>query len=100
MSDHVVPVKVYIAVFLALMVGTFLTVYAADQDLGVFNNLVALAIAITKATLVVLFFMHVKYSPRLTWLVLGGAFVWLGIMLSFTLSDYVFQHWLGGALPL
>ena len=99
MSDHVVPVKIYLAVFMALMLGTFLTVYAADQDLGAFNNVVALAIAVTKATLVVLFFMHVKYSPRLTWIVVGGAVVWLAIMLTFTLSDYLFRHWLGGALP-
>jgi cytochrome c oxidase subunit 4 len=86
--DHIVPVSTYITVFLILMVMTFATVWAAGQDFGVFNTPVALAIAIFKATLVVLFFMHVKYSPRLTQLVVASAFVWLGIMFAITLHDY------------
>lgn len=92
---HVVPVKVYLAVFAALLVGTFLTVEAAHQDFGPWNTVVALAIAITKATLVVLFFMHVKYSTRLTWLVVGSAFVWLAIMIMITVSDYWYRGLLG-----
>jgi cytochrome c oxidase subunit IV len=86
--DHIVPVSTYITVFLILMVMTFATVWAAGQDFGAFNTVVAMAIAIFKATLVILFFMHVKYSPRLTQLVVAGAFLWLGIMLAITLNDY------------
>jgi cytochrome c oxidase subunit 4 len=88
MSHHVVSPKVYVAVFLALMAGTYLTVEAARHDFGPWSNLIALAIAITKATLVVLFFMHVKYSPRLTRLVVAGAFLWLGLLIVGTLGDY------------
>ena len=94
-QPHIVPVKIYLAVFAALMVGTFLTVQAAHQDFGAWNTVIAMAIAITKATLVVLFFMHVKYSTRLTWLVVGGAFVWLAIMILITVSDYWYRGLLG-----
>jgi cytochrome c oxidase subunit 4 len=87
-QPHVVPLGVYFAVFAALLVGTWLTVVAAHQDFGAFNTTVALAIAITKASLVIVFFMHVKYSPRLITLVLVGSFVWLAILLFITLSDY------------
>jgi cytochrome c oxidase subunit 4 len=94
-SHHVVPPWIYLLVFLALLVGTFLTVEAARHDFGAWNTPVAMAIAVTKATLVVLFFMHVKYSSRLTWLIVGGAFVWLAIMLIITVSDYWSRGWLG-----
>lgn len=87
-EPHVVPLGVYFAVFAALMLGTWLTVLAAHQDFGRYNTAVALAIAITKASLVVVFFMHVKYSPRLIALVLVGSFVWLAILLFITLADY------------
>jgi cytochrome c oxidase subunit 4 len=93
-APHVVPLGVYFAVFAALLIGTWLTVVAAHQDFGSFNTTVALAIAVTKASLVVVFFMHVKYSPRLITLVVVGSFVWLGIMLFITLSDY----WTRGGL--
>ncbi len=83
-----VSLGVYFAVFAALLVGTWLTVVAAHQDFGAFNTPVALAIAATKASLVIVFFMHVKYSPRLITLVVVGSFVWLGILLVITLSDY------------
>ena len=81
MSDHIVPTRVYYVIFAALMVGTSLTVQAAFVDLGPLNTVVALAIAVIKATLVVLFFMHVKYSTRLTWAVVAGSVFWLGILL-------------------
>lgn len=87
-APHVVPLGVYFGVFAALMIGTVLTVVAAHMDFGPLNTPVALAIAITKASLVVVFFMHVKYSPRLITLVVVGSFVWLGILLFITLSDY------------
>jgi len=95
MSDHVVPVPVYVGVFLALMVLTGATVYAATVDLGMWNTPVALAIAITKALLVILFFMHVKYGSRLVWLAAGGAFFWLVLMLVGTIGDYVSRGWVG-----
>lgn len=88
MSVHVEPVRVYITIFLALMGFTALTVWAAFQDFGVMSNPIALAIAITKATLVVLFFMHVRHSTGMTKLVVAGGFLWLLILFGITLSDY------------
>jgi cytochrome c oxidase subunit IV len=93
MSSHVVPLRVYYAIFAALMVGTALTVWVAFIDLGALNTPLALAIAITKATLVVLFFMHVKYSPKLTWLVVIGSVFWLSILLLMTFGDYMTRGW-------
>ena len=94
-SDHVVSIRLYVAIFLALMMLTALTVAAAFVDLGALNTFVALGIAVTKATLVILFFMHVKYSSRLTWLVVASGFVFLAIMLAFTMADIVSRGWLG-----
>jgi len=88
-SDHIVPPKVYVGIFLSLMVLTAATVAAAYVNLGAFNIVVALAIATLKATLVVLFFMHARYSPGRTQLVIICAVFWLAIMLALTLSDYV-----------
>ena len=85
---HVSPVRTYIAIFLALMVFTALTAWVAFQDLGVLNNVVALTIAVVKMTLVILFFMHVKYSSPLTKLVVVSGFLWLLILLAFTFADY------------
>ncbi|HET8646202.1 MAG TPA: cytochrome C oxidase subunit IV family protein [Vicinamibacteria bacterium] len=85
---HVVSTSIYLAIFAALMVLTAITVWAARQDFGPFNTVVALGIAVVKATLVVLFFMHVKYSSGLTKLVVASAFVWLAIMIVGTLHDY------------
>jgi cytochrome c oxidase subunit 4 len=93
MSEHIVPKSTYYLIFAALMIGTAITVGVAFIDLGALNTVVALAIACTKATLVVLFFMHVKYSTRLTWAVVAGSVFWLGIMLALTLSDYLTRGW-------
>jgi cytochrome c oxidase subunit 4 len=93
MPDHIVPTRVYYLVFAALMVGTYLTVQAAYLDLGPFNAMIALGIAVIKATLVVLFFMHVKYSTRLTWAVVAGSLFWLGILFALTFSDYLTRAW-------
>jgi cytochrome c oxidase subunit 4 len=80
-------------IFGALMVGTLLTVVAAKNDLDFIfpgaNTVVALTIAVIKATLVVLYFMHVRYSTRLIWVIVVAGFFWLGIMFVFTLSDYL-----------
>jgi cytochrome c oxidase subunit 4 len=97
MSEHVVPTRVYVAVFAALMALTLITVWASGQDFGPFNTVVALMIAITKATLVVLFFMHVKYGTRLVKLIVAGSLVWLAILIVVTLSDYASRGWLARA---
>jgi cytochrome c oxidase subunit IV len=93
MSEHIVSKTVYFVIFGALMVGTGLTVLAAFQDLDrVFpgaNAVVALTIAVIKATLVVLYFMHVRYSSRLVWVIVVSGFFWLGIMFVLTMSDYM-----------
>jgi cytochrome c oxidase subunit 4 len=91
---HIVPKSTYYLIFLALMVGTGLTWWVATIDLGAMNNVIMLTIAVTKATLVVLFFMHVKYSNRLTWTVIIASLFWLAIMLSLTMNDYFTRDWL------
>ena len=97
MSEHIVSPKIYIGVFLALMVCTGLTVFAATVDLNEYfaglNVIVALAIACLKASLVVLFFMHLHYSPNRTKLVIVAAVFWLAIMLFMTMSDYISRPW-------
>jgi cytochrome c oxidase subunit 4 len=92
MSEHIVPKSTYYTIFALLMLGTTITVAVAFLDLGAFNTVVALAIACTKAALVVLFFMHVKYSTRLTWAVVAGAIFFLFIMLVLTFNDYLTRH--------
>ncbi len=93
MSEHIVSKKIYYVIFAALMAGTILTVLAAFKDLDHFftgaNTVVALTIAVIKATLVVLYFMHVRYSTRLTWVIVIGGFFWLAIMFGLTMADYV-----------
>lgn len=96
-EHHIVSPKIYIAIFVALMVCTILTVYAATVDLNQYfsglNIIVALVIATLKASLVVLFFMHGKYSPKRTQLVIVCSVFWLAIMLFMTMSDYVTRLW-------
>jgi cytochrome c oxidase subunit 4 len=94
MSLHVVPRKVYFAVFTALIVLTATTTAVAFSDLGPWNTVVALGIAFIKATLVALFFMHVKYSPRLTQITVAGGLFWLVILIALTLSDFMSRGWL------
>ena len=89
MSTHVVPKKVYFLIFGLLMLFTFLTVKAAFYDLGSMNVIVAVTIAVIKATLVVLYFMHVRYSDHVTWVVVAAGFLWLVILLALTMSDYI-----------
>lgn len=88
----------YLAVFGALIVGTILTVVVAYFDLGALNNIVMLAVAIAKALLVILFFMHVRWSSRLTWIVAASGFFWLLIMFSITMADYMSRGWIAGTL--
>lgn len=90
---HIVSPMVYLAILLALLVFTATTVGVSYIDLGIFNPVVALAIACIKMTLVVLFFMHVKYSPKLTKLtVISGIFIFLALI-SMTLADYISRAW-------
>lgn len=96
MSGHVAPKSLYYTVFIALIIGTGLTVGAAELDLGALNNVVMLAIAGTKALLVVLFFMHVRWGTRLTWVVAGSGIFWLLILFGITMTDYLSRGWVEG----
>src|SRR5277367_5978150 len=94
MSGHtIVPVRVYVMVFVALLALTALTTGVAYIDLGRWNTVVALAIAVTKMLLVVLFFMHVKYATGLTRVIIIAGFFWLGIMVALSLSDELTRRW-------
>ena len=90
---HITPLTTYIFVFVALAAGTLLTWFASTVDLGWMNTPIALVIATTKAALVILFFMHVIYSTRLTWVVVIGSFVWLGVLFVLTFADYLTRGW-------
>ena len=92
-SHHVVPVGAYIAVFLALIVFTGITVWAAGQDFGAYNTAVAVGIAVAKATMVVLIFMHVKWGTKLTQLYVVAGVVFLLILIAITMSDYISRPW-------
>jgi cytochrome c oxidase subunit IV len=95
MSSHVVPLRVYFAIFVALIFGTIITVAAAYEDFGALNLPIALAIAVTKASLVVLYFMHVRYSDRVTWVVVASGFAWLALLIGGLFQDYLTRGWLG-----
>ena len=90
---HKSSLVAYFAVFFALMIFTTLTVAASRVDLGAWNTAVALAIAVVKMTLVILWFMHVIHSPRLTWIVVVASFLWLGVLFVLTFSDYLTRAW-------
>jgi cytochrome c oxidase subunit 4 len=90
---HIASARSYFAIFAILMVCTYLTWQVAYFDLGPLNTIVALAIAVFKAVLVILFFMHVKQGARLTWVVIVAALFWLAIMLAVTMSDYLTRGW-------
>jgi len=97
LPQHAESRKVYYVIFAALLTLTLLTVVVARIDLGPFNTIVALAIAVTKALLVVLFFMHVRHSSKLTKLVVSGGFIWLAILIGLTMSDFATRGWLATA---
>jgi cytochrome c oxidase subunit IV len=102
-EHHIIPIKYYIGVFSLLMVLTILTVVVARYNLeehwGPLNAIVALTIAVIKATAVVLIFMHVRWSSRLTQVIVVSGVFWLMIMLAFTLSDYATRSSLPAPLP-
>ena len=95
MSEHIVPVRIYVTIFLVLVVGTALTVMAAFVDFPwQLNTIVAMTIATTKATFVVLYFMHVRYSARLIWVIVASALFWMAILFALTFSDYWTRGWI------
>jgi cytochrome c oxidase subunit IV len=95
-EGHIAPLRLYLTIFGALMVGTAITVWVAFFDLGPLNNVVMLGIACAKALLVVLYFMHVRWSTRLTWVIAGSGFFWLLILFSLTMADYMSRGWIQG----
>jgi cytochrome c oxidase subunit IV len=94
MATHVIPKRIYFAIFAILIALTFLTVFVSFKNLGDMNIVVAVGIAIVKASLVVLYFMHVRYSDRMTWVVVIAGFGFLGILFVLTLTDYLTRFWL------
>ena len=92
-AHHIVSPVVYVIILFSLLVGTALTVWASYVDLGIWNPILAIAIACTKATLVVLFFMHVKYSSKLTMLTVGAGIFMFLTLISMTLADYISRAW-------
>ena len=99
MTQHIVPTKLYVRVFALLLVLTALTVTAAFFDLGggrlhYANAIVALSIAVCKASLVVLYFMHVRYSSRMIWVFVGAGVFWLVILIGLTMSDVLTRQWI------
>jgi cytochrome c oxidase subunit IV len=94
MSEHVTPKRTYFAIWAALLVLTYATVAVSRIDLGRLNTVAALTIAFVKALLVVLFFMHIRYSTRLTKLVLVGGFMWLALLIGLTMADEVTRAWI------
>jgi cytochrome c oxidase subunit 4 len=99
MKHHIVPIKLYMFIITSLLVLTIVTVEVAKRDFGAMNNVVAMGIAAVKMVLVVLFFMHLKYSPKILWLCAGAGLVWLVIMISITLCDYKSRPWQYAAQP-
>ncbi|MBT4101586.1 MAG: hypothetical protein HOM68_12830 [Gemmatimonadetes bacterium] len=98
-GPHIVPMRVYFSVIACLFVFTAITVAAGFLSLGVLNTPLALAIAIFKASLVVLFFMHVKYNTPLMWVFAGAGFFWLIILFALTMQDYVSRGWDDTGVP-
>ena len=96
MNHDPVSVRTYFVVYLALLALLALTVTAAYLPLGSLGVVIALTIAVVKALLVMLYFMHLRYSNRLIWLFAGAGFVWLAILLFYSISDYLSRGWIGG----
>src|SRR5947208_1050322 len=94
MAERVLPPSTYYTVFGTLIGLTFLTIGISFLELGEWHTVVGLTIAVCKAVLVALFFMHLLFSSRLTWIVLVGGLFWLGILMALTLADYLTRHWL------
>jgi cytochrome c oxidase subunit 4 len=96
-QHHIIPIKVYLAVFAALMVLTAVTVYVAFVDMGMLNNVVALGIAVTKATLVVLYFMHMRYNTSLNKVALVATIFFFVLLVGMVFSDVLTRDLLEAA---
>jgi len=96
-TAHIASTGLYVTIFAALMMLTALTVGVTYVDLGEANLIVAMCIAITKATLVVLFFMHLRWSSRLIQVTVITAIVFIGILASLTFADYLTRGMMGVA---
>lgn len=94
-AEHIDSVKTYAVILVTLLILTILTAFVATIDLGALNIIVALCIAVAKMLLVVLFFMHVRYSTKLTRLVMISGMLWLAILLLMAFSDFATRGWLG-----
>lgn len=92
-AHHVLPIRTYVVIVSLLFMLTALTVTAAFVHIGHLNTPIALGIAVVKASLVVLFFMHVRYNTPLMWVFAGAGFFWLMIMFALTMQDYVSRDW-------
>lgn len=92
-AHHQASLVSYFVVFFVLMILTVITVAVSRVDLGAFNTAVAMAIAVAKATVVILWFMHVIHSPKMTWIVVISSFLWLAVLFVLTFSDYLTRHW-------
>jgi cytochrome c oxidase subunit 4 len=99
MSNHhahvVTPVSTYVTVFVTLLILTFVTYWVATHDFGAMNTPIALAVAFFKASLVVIYFMGVRYNTPLTKVVVVSGFFWLIILFGLTMNDYMTRAWLG-----
>ncbi len=95
MTRHIASLRTYLLVFAALLVLTITTTLVAQVDLGLFNVVAALTIAVLKASLVVLFFMHMIHSRHRTMILSAAGVLWLIILISLTLSDVLTRGWLG-----
>jgi cytochrome c oxidase subunit IV len=93
-NRHIIPVSTFLIIYGLLMGLLLLTVGAALMNLGPYQFGAAMTIAIIKAVLIVLYFMHVRYSERLTWIFSGASFLWLVVLIAFTLNDYLTRGWL------
>jgi len=94
MKEHAISIKTYFMIFGILLILTAVTTWVSFINIGHLNTLIAMAIAFSKAVLVVLFFMHVRHSSRLTKIIVTTALLWLIILFGFTLSDYFTRNWL------
>ena len=94
MSEHIIEKKIYYSVFGGLMALLGATVAIAYIHLGKLNMIAALSIAVIKAVLIILYFMHVRYSSRLLWIFVCAGFFWLGIMFALSFSDFLTRGWL------
>ncbi len=95
MTEEITPIRTYLLVYIVLVLLTLLTYGIAFIDLGAWNTVIALIIAVAKALLIILFFMHARYSTGMTRIVMAGGLLWLGILMIGTLDDLITRGWFG-----